>query len=497
MIVRATLLCLLAACAVAAPGPRLLFDFTEFDPARLVGEQATARVVDGLDGKALEITTAEGDDYPGVRLLPPGEAWDLTGCYALTAEVLNPGAAALRVLLQADNPGADGVNRCNAIGVTVDPGERVRIVMPFGEWHGQARPLELDQIVAVRVFVERPGGERTFLVDDIRGIVFDRAEMEPIVQSAYFQNLTNPLGRGINLGNMLEAPREGEWGARLDERYFDLIAEAGFTNVRIPCRWNAHAAMEPPYSIDAEFMARVDRAVTHALGAGLRVVLNIHHYDEMMRDPAGHRPRLAALWRQIAEHFAEAPAELWLELLNEPNGALTPGTWNEVVAELIPVVRESNPERMLVVGPGNWNSSDALPQLRLPEDDRNLTVTFHYYNPFQFTHQGAGWVGPNADQWLGTEWHGSDAEQRAVISQFDAALRWAVEHQRPLYLGEFGAYSRADLASRERWTRFIAAQAVERKMGFAYWEFCSGFGCYDAEAGAWREGLRDALLGVE
>ena len=102
-------------------------------------------------------------------------------------------------------------------------------------------------------------------------------------------------------------------------------------------------------------------------------------------------------------------------------------------------------------------------------------MTVHYYSPFQFTHQGATWAGPEAKRWLGTKWTGSPAERHAVVRDLDKAIVWAVEHRRPIYLGEFGAYSKADLESRARWTAFVAQQAVERKMGFAYWEFCAGF----------------------
>jgi endoglucanase len=81
-----------------------------------------------------------------------------------------------------------------------------------------------------------------------------------------------------------------------------------------------------------------------------------------------------------------------------------------------------------------------------------------------------------------------------VIRDFDTAIRWAVEHRRPIYLGEFGAYSRADLESRARWTRFVAEEALKRRIGFAYWEFCSGFGVYDAGRGQWVEPLKQALM---
>jgi len=121
-------------------------------------------------------------------------------------------------------------------------------------------------------------------------------------------------------------------------------------------------------------------------------------------------------------------------------------------------------------------------------------VTFHYYSPFRFTHQGAGWVGRQSQQWLGTTWTGTTAEKAAVRRDLDTAIRWAVEHRRPVYLGEFGAYSRADMESRARWTRFVADEAIRRKIGFAYWEFCAGFGAYDPDKKQWHEPLKKALL---
>src|SRR5262245_45593506 len=52
------------------------------------------------------------------------------------------------------------------------------------------------------------------------------------------------LGRGMNLGNALEAPQEGEWGVRLRAEYFSAIKKAGFTTIRLPVRWSAHAGQD-------------------------------------------------------------------------------------------------------------------------------------------------------------------------------------------------------------------------------------------------------------
>ena len=72
------------------------------------------------------------------------------------------------------------------------------------------------------------------------------------------------LGRGVNLGNAFDAPSEGEWGVVIQEEYFQIIKDAGFNSVRLPVRWSAHALSQPPYTINPEFMKRVDWAVNCA-----------------------------------------------------------------------------------------------------------------------------------------------------------------------------------------------------------------------------------------
>ncbi|MBS7639644.1 glycoside hydrolase family 5 protein, partial [Candidatus Bathyarchaeota archaeon] len=193
------------------------------------------------------------------------------------------------------------------------------------------------------------------------------------------------MRRGINIGNALEAPREGAWGVYIRDEYFSIIKEAGFDNVRIPIRWSAHAEEKPPYKIHEEFFRRVDHVVGKALEQNLTVIINIHHYEEIMEKPLEHRDRFLALWKQISEHYSNYPENLYFELLNEPHKALTSELWNEFLIRAISIIRETNPTRKIVVGPVNWNSVYSLRDLVLP-DDRNIMVTFHFYTPFEFTH---------------------------------------------------------------------------------------------------------------
>jgi endoglucanase len=303
------------------------------------------------------------------------------------------------------------------------------------------------------------------------------------------------LGGGVNLGNALDAPNEGEWGVTLKEEYFDAIKAAGFNSVRLPVRWSAHAAKEAPYTIDPAFFARVDWAVNQALKRGLMVILNLHHYREIYADPAPHKERYLGLWRQIAPHYQNYPDSLLLELFNEPDEALTPDLWNEWLVEALAIVRASNPDRTVVIGPGEDNIAAYLPDLRLPENDRNIIVTIHCYHPLNFTHQGAEWFSwIDARQWLGATW-GTPAQRANLNAEFDVAAAWGRRHNRPVNLGEFGCIKTADPASRVAWTRAVAEAATARGMSYHYWEFCADwFGLYDQQAHAYRQPLLDAVL---
>lgn len=302
------------------------------------------------------------------------------------------------------------------------------------------------------------------------------------------------LRRTMNFGNALEAPHEGDWGVTLRAEYFRIAAEKGFTAVRIPIRWNAHAGEESPYTIDGAFFKRVDWAIAHALAQGLAVVINIHHYEDLMAAPSSNRARFLSLWKQIAEHYEAYPTELIFEILNEPNAQLTPELWNTYLAQAIPIIRNSNPSRTLIVGPGNWNNLEALPTLSIPNDEENVIVTFHYYSPFHFTHQGASWAGAQSRAWLGTTWDGTIQEKQSIQSDLERAMIWGQQHHRPIFLGEFGAYSAGDMASRARWTNYIAREAETLGISWGYWEFCAGFGVYDPVKREWQLPLLEALI---
>src|SRR5260370_4394729 len=168
------------------------------------------------------------------------------------------------------------------------------------------------------------------------------------------------LGRGINLGNALEAPKEGAWGVTLKAEYFKAIKEAGFNTVRLPVKWSAYAGKDAPYTFDPKFAERVDWAIDQALANRLNIIVNVHHYGEIDVDPDKHLPRLTAIWEQIATRYKDRPASVYFELLNEPQQKLTGEDWDAAIPVLLAAERHTNPTRPLTVHPGAWNALRVL-----------------------------------------------------------------------------------------------------------------------------------------
>jgi endoglucanase len=311
--------------------------------------------------------------------------------------------------------------------------------------------------------------------------------------------LAHALRRGINFGNMLEAPREGDWGVKLEPAYIDLVA-GKFNTVRLPVRWSNHAAPTADAKLDEEFARRVDQVVDALLAKGFYVILDMHHYTQLSGDsqhphefavdPAVMETRLVNMWRQIAQRYANRSPKLLFELLNEPHGRLDGEPWNDLAARTLTVVRESNPTRAVLIGPGEWNGIPALAKLRLPAD-RNLIVSIHNYDPFPFTHQGVEYLATPFP--VGTTC--CDAGQRkAITDALDTAQRWNRRSGYPVHLGEFGTYEKVDVNSREAYARIVRDEAERRAIGWTYWQLASDFGMYDTKTGSWIEPIRRALL---
>lgn len=310
------------------------------------------------------------------------------------------------------------------------------------------------------------------------------------------------MGRGVNLGNELDAPSEGAWNVVLEKDDLSRIASLGFRHVRIPVRWDGLGALSdrsfervsrtPPYAVDPRFFARTDSAIAWARRNRLLVVLNDHHHESLFQNVEAERPRFFALWRQIAERYRNLPDSVAFEILNEPHGDLDAVRWNQLLDTTLKIIRESNPRRVVVVGTAPWGGMAGLSALRLPQGDTNLVLTIHDYEPMTFTHQGAEWVHPVPP--TGVVWKGTRYEKLQARQTFESLRDYSREHRIPVWIGEFGAYEKADSASRARWANYRARLYESLGFSWSWWELKASFGILNPRTGQWNRFLTSALL---
>ncbi|MDG3007188.1 glycoside hydrolase family 5 protein [Paludisphaera mucosa] len=334
--------------------------------------------------------------------------------------------------------------------------------------------------------------------------------------------------RGANLGNGLEVAPGQNWGVKYTVDDVKKIKAEGFDHIRVPIGWHHYAGPAPEYKLSPVIFKKVDYFVDAADREGLAALINIHHFDDFTTDPAGQQAKFLAIWRQVSEHYAKRPNTLAFELLNESKDAGTTEVVNPIFAEAIKIIRKADPDRLIVVGPGRWNSISELPALRLPDDDHNILVTVHSYDPFFFSHQGASWTnrgddgkqkgikfpGPPASPlvpdpslhltpgflaWVhdyNTAPAGSNPCGPEAMDKAAAQIKeWSDHYGRPVYLGEFGAIMQADPESRANYYREFRKRLEKAGVGWALWDWHAGFNYWDVEDDRPQPGMHEALFG--
>ena len=300
----------------------------------------------------------------------------------------------------------------------------------------------------------------------------------------------SPVKSCINLGGALEAPVEGQWGYQIREQDLARIAKAGFDTVRLPVAWSEHADETAPYLISPELLARTDSIIKTALENELNIIINVHHYFELMWHPDEHEPRLDAIWQQLITHYAGWPDGLIFEFLNEPNKRMTPARVDAMNQRLLAMVRKQHPTRYVILSGGRWGGLEGLMESN-PPNDPNIIASFHYYNPHRFTHQGADFDPRSAP--LGQVW-GSEKELADLESVMSAATHFSLRTQTPVFLGEFGVYADVPAHQRAEWTREVRMAAEARNIGWCYFDWATTFRVYDLDQERWVGPVRQALL---
>jgi cellulase (glycosyl hydrolase family 5) len=295
------------------------------------------------------------------------------------------------------------------------------------------------------------------------------------------------LGKCVNISDMLEAPNEGDWGRAFEDSDIANIKAKGFTAIRLPARFSAHAGTAPPYTIDPVFMARARHITDLAVANGLAVIVDMHHYLELFDDPAGQAPRFAELWRQIGIAFKDEPASVSFELINEPNKNLTAANLTAVLKPALDAVRASNPTRPVVWDGPDFASGASMLTTAFP-DDPNIVPTFHYYDPANFAFDTAPWMNPSTRNDFGT------ADDVAQLKAFtDRIAGFIAGTGRVPFAGEYGAHEIRPDSARATYYATVSAAFASIGVQSCAWGYNNTYNLWRDGSG-WVDHIADGIV---
>ena len=358
------------------------------------------------------------------------------------------------------------------------------------------------------------------------------------------------MGRGINTGNVMSAPIEGNWAPAFTSTYFDDIASVGFKTVRIPADFfgvrtsgdtsgyskeantaSEYASNPLTFTVSSAYLNRIEEVLTWALDRNLIVILDFHGADlkeefmdtfdqtfapSLYTDPtsakrAADNAKFRAIWTQISNRLKVYSYNLLFEIINEPYFRMSETEMNTLNTDIINIIRgtgSNNADRNIIITGGGANSYSA-PQ-NISSDvlnlDDNLIPTFHYYRPFSFTSS-------SKQQHTDNDW-GTVSDKQTVDSEFGQVQTWAQSNSVPILFGEFGAdneggynystqtygaYGGPENASRLEYHRYLAEKAIDLGFAFTAWDAGdkSNKTIYKVTDRTWVSDVRNALLGVD
>lgn len=280
---------------------------------------------------------------------------------------------------------------------------------------------------------------------------------------------------GWNLGNTLEAAGgETNWGNPITKRkMIDALKTAGFSTIRIPVRWDQHY-IDDNYTIDPEFINRVETVVNYALINDMYAIINIHH--NRLQSQANEESKdkvlaeLDAIWTQVANHFKDYGDQLIFETINEPrNGEDWNGNTsiyeivNEYNAKALTTIRLSggNNDKRLVMLPTYAASADynKIISMAIPDDD-NIAVSLHAYTPYDFALNTAA----------GSQSTFGENDKKLLDKLFKLINRTFVDKGIPVVLGEFAATDKDNLDDRTEYAYYYAQAAGHYNIPVCWWD---------------------------
>jgi aryl-phospho-beta-D-glucosidase BglC (GH1 family) len=313
------------------------------------------------------------------------------------------------------------------------------------------------------------------------------------------------LATGANICGWFRFPRnESDHLERyVQDPEAEMMARIGLRHVRL--------CVAPKVIMDAaQGTVREDRwklleaALRRLHRAGLLVMIDLHNEDRADELNSSWQNAFVDFWGALAQRLADFDPDLtMLEIVNEPVFAKREEEWNTLNARLAGAIRDHAPKHTIVTSGPNWGGIDGLRKLKLLADP-NVVYSFHCYDPFAFTHQGATWSSEGVKPLRGVPYPSSPEavasllpsldghpEAKALLekygrdrwnkeklaARFRQGIEWGAQHRVPLYCGEFGvypAYAKPD--DRSAWFRDFGEVLAANKIGWAVWGWDEGFG---------------------
>jgi endoglucanase len=318
-------------------------------------------------------------------------------------------------------------------------------------------------------------------------------------------NTETPFHRGVNLTSWLQAgsARQIQFTKFTKQDLID-IKSLGCDVIRLPINLHFMTDGEPNYTIDPLFFYFLDQIVDWSEELELHLILDNHTFDVAANTDPNVDKVLVPVWSQMAEHYKDRSAYLYYEILNEPHG-ITDARWGQVQQRVINAIRAIDETHTIVVTGAGWGSYNNLKNLPYYRDN-NLIYSFHFYDPFMFTHQGASWTDPSMEPLAGVPFpygaaampecprelkgtwiesslasYKNDGTVQHVKTLIDVAVKFRNERQAPIFCGEFGVYMRNSKDEyRVYWYDVVHKYLEEKGIAGTSWDYQGGFGLFKA-----------------
>ncbi len=318
------------------------------------------------------------------------------------------------------------------------------------------------------------------------------------------------IHRGVNVSHWLSQTeiRGEERSLYIQAEDFRTIAELGFDHVRIP--FDEEQMWDEKGQKNKEAFELLHDAIGWSLEKNLRVIVDLHilrshHFNSdnirLWTDSAAQQ-QFWGFWKQMSAELIQYPVDkLAYELMNEAV-ADDPDDWNRLIANGINTIRTHEPERVIVVGSNKWQQVHTFKDLKIPEGDRNLILSFHFYDPFLLTHYKAPWAGTIQKYSGEVHYPGytvdtlvygelpddllSEVRERngywdakRIEESFMEAKIVADSYGLPLYCGEFGCFPTTSPELRHAYYKDIVSVFNKLDISWTHWNYKNDFPVVD------------------